>query len=199
MLFLRLTWIVGQAGIGKSPPLIGLHFFHKQSLKNWICLLSLCMYKALWYSLTGKRLLKDQCCFHYLIVSQLFICRCRFLNLPNFNLKNTVNAVNFTGLIFRVWQHKNIFAGFLIRAEQILTWYFCIAQNTWHHTIHLQAAGQHKKKQSSHILRYITHLHQHTWSIHNSYLSKLCIQNIASIFAGFLIRACWILREIREN
>ena len=23
----------------------------------------------------------------------------------------TVNAVNFAGLIFRVWQHKNIFAG----------------------------------------------------------------------------------------
>ena len=26
-------------------------------------------------------------------------------------LQCTVNAVNFAGLIFRVWQHKNIFAG----------------------------------------------------------------------------------------
>ena len=25
--------------------------------------------------------------------------------------QTTVNAVNFAGLIFRVWQHKNIFAG----------------------------------------------------------------------------------------
>ena len=31
-----------------------------------------------------------------------------------------------------------------------------------------------------------------TWSIHNSYVSKMCIQNIANIFAGFWIRACWI-------
>ena len=33
--------------------------------------------------------------------------------------------------------------------------------------------------------------HAHPWSIHNSYVSKMCIQNIANIFAGFWIRACW--------
>ena len=51
--------------------------------------------------------------------------------------------------------------------------------------------GQHKNKQISDRLEYITHLHQHTWSIHNSSVSKMCIQNIANIFAGFWIRACW--------
>ena len=55
--------------------------------------------------------------------------------------------------------------------------------------IHLQALGSIKTKQASHILQYITHLHQHTWSIHNSYMSQMCIQNIANIFAGFWIRA----------
>ena len=55
----------------------------------------------------------------------------------------------------------------------------------------MYVTGQHKNKQISDRLEYITHLHQHTWSIHNSYVSKMCIQNIANIFAGFWIRACW--------
>ena len=56
----------------------------------------------------------------------------------------------------------------------------------------MYVTGQHKNKQISDKLEYIiTHLHQHTWSIHNSYVSKMCIQNIANIFAGFWIRACW--------
>ena len=47
---------------------------------------------------------------------------------------------------------------------------------------------------------YITHLHQHTWSIHNSYVSKMYIQNIANIFAGFWIRACWkIVKSAKIN
>ena len=54
----------------------------------------------------------------------------------------------------------------------------------------MYVTGQHKNKQISDRLEYITHLHQHTWSIHNSYVSKMCIQNIANIFAGFWIRAC---------
>ena len=52
--------------------------------------------------------------------------------------------------------------------------------------------GSTKTKQVSDRLEYITHLHQHTWSIHNSYVSRMCIQNIVNIFAGFWIRACWI-------
>ena len=61
--------------------------------------------------------------------------------------------------------------------------------------------GSTKTKQASHILQYNTHLHQHTWSIHNlyMYMSKMCIQNIANIFAGFLIHVCWVLREIHKN
>ena len=111
----------------------------------------------------------------------------------------TVNAVNFAGLIFRVWQHKNIRGLLNSRwADAHLTFLYCT--NTWHHTtIHLQATRQHKHKAGPHILQYITYLHQHTWLIHNSYMSKMCIQNIANIFAGFWIRDCWILREIREN
>ena len=70
----------------------------------------------------------------------------------------------------------------------MLTWYFCIAQILdiiWY--IYKQL-GSKKTKQASHILQYITYLHQHS-----------CIQNIANIFAGFWIRTCWILREIHEN
>ena len=49
----------------------------------------------------------------------------------------------------------------------------------------MYVTGQNKNKQISDRLEYIIHLHQHTWSIHNSYVSKMCIQNIANIFAGF--------------
>ena len=82
----------------------------------------------------------------------------------------------------------------------MLTWYFYIAQllDIIQRYIYKQL-GSTKTKQASHILQYITHLHQHTWSIHNSYVSKMYRQNIANIFAGFWIRACWILREIREK
>ena len=51
--------------------------------------------------------------------------------------------------------------------------------------MHLQATGQHKNKQTSHIIQYITHLHQHTWSIHNSYMSK-CTYKILQIFSRVL-------------
>ena len=82
----------------------------------------------------------------------------------------------------------------------MLTWHFCIAQilNIIQRYIYKQL-GSTKTKQASHILQYITHLHQHTWSIHSSSESKMCIQNITNIVAGSWIRACWILREIREN
>ena len=61
--------------------------------------------------------------------------------------------------------------------------------------MHLQAAGQHKNKAGLNIIQY----NYPFASTHNSYVSKLFIQNIANIFAGFWIRACWILREIHEN
>ena len=37
------------------------------------------------------------------------------------------------------------------------------------------------------------------WSVHNSYMSKMCIQNITNIYAGFWIRACWSLRKIHKK
>ena len=51
----------------------------------------------------------------------------------------------------------------------MLTWHFCIAQilNIIQRYIYKQL-GSTKTKQASHILQYITHLHQHTWSIHSS-------------------------------
>ena len=77
----------------------------------------------------------------------------------------------------------------------MLTCHFCTAQltsfNEWYIFTSMYVTGQHKNKQISDRLEYITHLHQHTWSIHNSYVSKMCIQNIANIFAGFWIRAYW--------
>ena len=61
----------------------------------------------------------------------------------------------------------------------------------------LQAAGQHKNKSGfSHSPVYDPFA---STLMVNSYVSKMCIQNIANIFAGFWIRSCWILREIREN
>ena len=45
---------------------------------------------------------------------------------------------------------------------------------------------QYKHKQISDRLEYVTHLHQHTWSIHNSYMSRMCIQNITNHFRGLL-------------
>ena len=65
--------------------------------------------------------------------------------------------------------------------------------------MHLQATGQHKNKAgltrspvycpfaSAHMV--ITQL-LHVENVHTEY---------ANIFAGFWIRACWILRKIHEN
>ena len=70
--------------------------------------------------------------------------------------------------------------------------------DTYYKYVHV--TGQHKKKQISDRLEYITHLHQHTWSILNSYVSKMCIQNIANLYyRGFLNSRLLKNREIREN
>ena len=73
---------------------------------------------------------------------------------------NTINAVIFAGLIFRVWQHKNIFAGCKIHAEQMLTCHFCTTPglspchfvlhkvNIWQWMIHLQVCNWAAQKQS---------------------------------------------------
>ena len=73
--------------------------------------------------------------------------------------------------------------------------HFCTAQSQYHSMndtfTSMYVTGQHKNKAG---LRqtWVYPLHQHTWSIHNSYVSNRCIQNIANIFAGFWIPACWI-------
>ena len=60
--------------------------------------------------------------------------------------------------------------------------------------------GSTKTKQVSDRLEYITHLHQHIWSIHNSYVR---VQNVhtkyCKYFRGFLNSRLLNLREIREN
>ena len=68
-----------------------------------------------------------------------------------------------------------------ITAYTVLTWYFCIAQILDIIRYIYKQLGSTKTKQASYVLQYITHLHQHTWLIHNSYMSKMCIQNIANI------------------
>ena len=80
-----------------------------------------------------------------------------------------------------------------------LTFLYCTTYLTSYNDNIYKQLGNTKTKQAWHILQYINDFaSNHTWSIYN-YMSKLCIQNIANIFTGFWIRACWILREIHEN
>ena len=76
-------------------------------------------------------------------------------------------------------------------ADAYLSFWYCTMLTSFNDVFTKHVTGQHKKKQVSDRLEYITHLHQHIWSIHNSYVSKMCI-NIGNIFAGFWICACWI-------
>ena len=82
-------------------------------------------------------------------------------------------------------------------ADAHLSFLYCtkLTSFTEWYILQVYLTGQHKKQSRSRDrLEYITHLHQHTRSIHNSYMyvSRMCIQNIVNIFAGFWIRACWI-------
>ena len=100
-------------------------------------------------------------------INALLALNWQYCNLSinaNYHGNTTVNAVNFAGLIFCVWQHKNIFAGCWIRAEQMLTWYFCITQILDIIRYIYKQLGSTKTKQASHILQYITRLHQHSWA-----------------------------------
>ena len=64
-------------------------------------------------------------------------------------------------------------------------------------TSNMYVTGQHKNKQISDRLEYITHLHQHTWSIHNSYVSKNVHTKYRKYFRGFLNSRLLKNREIR--
>ena len=79
-------------------------------------------------------------------------------------------------------------------ADAHLSFWYCTmltSFNEWY--IYMYVCNWIAQKQSrSQTDLSITHLHQRIWSIHNSYASKMCIQNIANIFAGFCIRACRI-------
>ena len=79
---------------------------------------------------------------------------------------------------------QNIFAGFLIHAEQILTWYFCIAQILDIIRYIYKQLGSTKTKQASHILQYVTHLHQHTWwGQYTTPTCPKCAYKISQIFS----------------
>ena len=58
-----------------------------------------------------------------------------------------------------------------------------------------------KQSRSQTDLMYITHLHQHIWSIHNSYMCPKCAYKILQIFiTGFLAFKALcseVLHEIR--
>ena len=66
-----------------------------------------------------------------------------------------------------------------------------------HHTFTSNCMGSAKTKQASHILQYITHLHQHTWSIHNSYMSKN-VHTLYKISQIFLRVFEFALAELNE-
>ena len=75
----------------------------------------------------------------------------------------------------------------------------------WNHTLVCILPGKnewHKGKQSIRhytLAIFIVFASTYVWSKHNSCVSKMCIQNIANIFAGFWIRACWICAKYAEN
>ena len=111
-------------------------------------------------------------------------CYFRWINFSRFAAQKHIR-----GLLNSRWADAHLSFLYCTKLTSFNEWYI----------LQVYVTGQHKNKQVSDRLEYITHLHQHTWSIHNSCVSKMCIQIIANIFAGFWIRACWILREIREN
>ena len=86
------------------------------------------------------------------------------------------------------------------RADAHLHVFFMHCTDKHHSMIRNMHLGSTKTKPASHTPEYtLLHiLHQHTWSIHKSYIFKI-IQNIANLFAGFWKCACWILCEIHEN
>ena len=116
------------------------------------------------------------------------ITACSSVMINEYPVRTTVNAVNFADNFSRLAAQKHIRGLLNSRlADAHLIFLYCT--NTWHHTIHLQATGQHKNKAG------LTHS-----PVYYPFASTLmCIQNIANIFAGFWIHTCWILCEIREN
>ena len=97
---------------------------------------------------------------------------------------NTVNAVYFVGINFsRLAAQKHIRRVVKFALSRCSLDIFVL--HKYFTSLYKQLRST-KTKQASHILQYITHLHQHTWSIHSSCVSKMCIQNIANIFCEFL-------------
>ena len=81
-------------------------------------------------------------------------------------------------------------------ADAHLSFLYCkksTSFNEWY--IYKYLTGQHKNKAG---LRQ-TRVYYPFASTHIVKTQLLHVQNIANIFAGFWIRASWILREIREN
>ena len=70
---------------------------------------------------------------------------------------------------------------FVLHKVNIIPWY-----------IYKQLGSIKTKQGLTHSPVYYPILHQHTWAIHNSYMSQMCIQIIANIFAGFWIPTCWV-------
>ena len=81
----------------------------------------------------------------------------------------------------------------------MLTWYFCIAQILDIIRRHIyKQYGQHKNKTG---LTYspVYYPFASTHMVNTQLLRVQNVQNIANIFAGFWIRACWILHEFGKN
>ena len=97
---------------------------------------------------------------------------------------NTVNAVYFAGLIFRVWQHKNIYmrvVKFALSRCSLDIFVLNKYLTSYNDTLYKQL-GSTKTKQASHILQYITHLHQHMMHQYTTTCPK-CAYKISQIFS----------------
>ena len=81
----------------------------------------------------------------------------------------------------------------------MLTCHCCTAQRYSSYNDALTSTGQHKNKADlTHSPVYYPFASTHMVNTHLLHV-QMCIQNIANIFAGFLIRAWWVFREIREH
>ena len=88
------------------------------------------------------------------------------------------------GLLNSRWANAHLSFWYCTMLTSFNEWYIYMCICNW-------AAQKQSRSQTDLSILPIC-INTYGWSIHNSYVSKMCIQNIANIFAGFWIRACWI-------
>ena len=113
------------------------------------------------------------------------------------NSAHTVNAFIFARLIFSRFAAQKHIRGLLNSrwADAHLSFFVLLQSkhsNEWY-TLQVYLTGQHKNKAGLRQTRvYYPFASTHMVNTQLQYVSRMCIQNIVNIFAGFWIRACWI-------